>query len=117
MEPVQEPTARIPRHFQDELETLKTRLLTMAGMAEEEVHLAIQGLVDAGLPVTASIVGDRWIDTGKKDDVLEANRVVLMMAERRLSGAVDAESRIVGEAVQQVILSRTLLAHLKQLFL
>jgi phosphate transport system protein len=34
------------RHFQDELEQLKTRLLEMGGLAEEEVRLAVQGLVD-----------------------------------------------------------------------
>jgi phosphate transport system protein len=41
-----EPVDRAPRHFQEELEQLKARLLTMAGLAEEEVHLAIRGLVD-----------------------------------------------------------------------
>lgn len=41
-----EPVDRVPRHFQEELEQLKARLLTMAGLAEEEVHLAIRGLVE-----------------------------------------------------------------------
>ena len=38
-------------HFQQELETLKERLLAMGGLAEERVRLAMQGLVerDAGL--------------------------------------------------------------------
>ena len=34
------------RHFQDELGQLKTRLLEMGGLAEEQVRLAIKGLVD-----------------------------------------------------------------------
>jgi phosphate transport system protein len=34
------------RHFQEELEQLKTRLLEMGGLAEEQVRLAMQGLVD-----------------------------------------------------------------------
>ena len=34
------------RHFQDELERLKTRLLEMGGLAEEQVRLAVKGLVD-----------------------------------------------------------------------
>lgn len=34
------------RHFQEELERLKTRLLEMGGLAEEQVRLAIKGLVD-----------------------------------------------------------------------
>src|SRR5215475_8270651 len=34
------------RHFQEELEQLKARLLEMGGLAEEQVRLAVQGLVD-----------------------------------------------------------------------
>jgi phosphate transport system protein len=41
-----EPVERVPRHFQDELEQLKTRLLEMGGLGEENVRLAVQGLVD-----------------------------------------------------------------------
>src|SRR6476619_2862603 len=33
------------RHFQGELEQLKARLLEMGGLAEEQVRLAVQGLV------------------------------------------------------------------------
>jgi phosphate transport system protein len=33
------------RHFQEELQQLKTRLLEMGGLAEEQVRLAVQGLV------------------------------------------------------------------------
>ena len=41
-----EPVERVKRHFQEELEQLKTRLLEMGGLAEEHVRLAVQGLVD-----------------------------------------------------------------------
>jgi phosphate transport system protein len=34
------------RHFQEELEHLKTRLLEMGGLAEEQVRLAVKGLVE-----------------------------------------------------------------------
>ena len=34
------------RHFQEELEQLKARLLEMGGLAEENVRLAVKGLVD-----------------------------------------------------------------------
>jgi phosphate transport system protein len=34
------------RHFQEELEQLKARLLEMGGLAEEQVRLAVKGLVD-----------------------------------------------------------------------
>jgi phosphate transport system protein len=42
-----EPVERVVRHFQEELEQLKTRLLEMGGKAEEEVRLAIKGLAEA----------------------------------------------------------------------
>src|SRR5262249_21497273 len=41
-----EPVERVVRHFQEELEQLKTRLLEMGGLAEEEGRLAVKGLVD-----------------------------------------------------------------------
>ena len=41
-----EPVERVTRHFQEELEQLKTRLLEMGGLTEENVRLAVQGLVD-----------------------------------------------------------------------
>jgi phosphate transport system protein len=41
-----EPAKPLVRHFQEELEQLKTRLLEMGGQAEENVRLAVKGLVD-----------------------------------------------------------------------
>ena len=41
-----EPVERVSRHFQSELEQLKTRLLEMGGLAEEQVRLAVKALVD-----------------------------------------------------------------------
>lgn len=47
------------RHFQEELEALKARLLEMGGLAEEQVRLAVRGLVerDRGL-IERVLVGD-----------------------------------------------------------
>ncbi len=45
-----EPARQTVRHFQEELEQLKTRLLEMGGAAEEQVRLAIRGLVDRDPP-------------------------------------------------------------------
>jgi phosphate transport system protein len=36
----------VVRHFQEELEQLKARLLEMGGLAEEQVRLAVKGLVE-----------------------------------------------------------------------
>jgi phosphate transport system protein len=50
---------RVVRHFQEELEQLKTRLLEMGGMAEEEVRLAVKGLMDADADLIHRVlVGD-----------------------------------------------------------
>ena len=74
-----------------------TPSLTPSARGELEITDAIQGLIDAGFPVNSSIIDDDWIDTGKKDDVLEANRIVLMTISRRVEGSVDSESTLVGE--------------------
>src|SRR4030095_17202126 len=37
---------RLVRHFQEELDILKTRLLEMGGLAEERVRSAVQGLAE-----------------------------------------------------------------------
>jgi phosphate transport system protein len=44
------------RHFQEELENLKTRLLEMGGLAEEQVRLAVQGLVQRDRALIARVL-------------------------------------------------------------
>ena len=51
-----EPVERVKRHFQQELEMLKTRLLEMGGLAEENVRLAVQGLVDRDRPLIERVI-------------------------------------------------------------
>src|SRR5262245_6874045 len=48
------------RHFQEEMEQLKTRLLAMGGLAEEQVRLAVKSLVerDNGL-IQRVLTGDQ----------------------------------------------------------
>ncbi len=51
-----EPVERVTRHFQEELDQLKTRLLEMGGMAEEHVRLAVQGLVERDRALIDSVL-------------------------------------------------------------
>jgi glucose-1-phosphate thymidylyltransferase len=44
--------------------------------------------------VDAEIMDRYWIDTGKMDDILNANRMVLSVIEARCDGDVDEKSRI-----------------------
>ncbi len=66
---------------------------------ELEITDAIQQLLDHGATVTASIVEGWWLDTGKKDELLEANRTVLASLGRRIDGEVDGDSQVVGNVV------------------
>ena len=66
---------------------------------ELEITDAIQDLIDRGLTVRPHIVEGWWKDTGKLEDMLEANRLILETFERRIEGSVDAESRVEGKVV------------------
>jgi phosphate transport system protein len=56
-------TERGVRHFQEELEQLKRRLLEMGGLAEEQVRIAIHGLVERDAEsIDRAIIGDEPIN-------------------------------------------------------
>jgi glucose-1-phosphate thymidylyltransferase len=66
---------------------------------ELEITDAIQYLIDRGLDVRPHIVDGWWKDTGKLEDMLEANRLILDRIERRVDGSVDADSRVEGKVI------------------
>ncbi len=66
---------------------------------ELEITDAIQYLIDHGKEVRHHIIGGWWKDTGKLEDILEANRMVLSRAKRSVQGKVDAETKVEGEAI------------------
>ena len=79
---------------------------------ELEITDAIQWLIDNGRRVSHEVLEGWWIDTGKKDPLLECNRLVLETLDPRIEGSVDAassiEGRVVVEAGAEVVNSRIL---------
>jgi len=63
---------------------------------ELEITDAIQYLIDTGYRVESHIITGWWKDTGKLDDMLEANRMVLDGLQTNVMGEVDKESEVAG---------------------
>ena len=66
---------------------------------ELEITDAIQRLIDTDKVVRAHEVTGWWKDTGKLEDILEANRMILETVERKIAGSVDSSSRVDGNVV------------------
>jgi glucose-1-phosphate thymidylyltransferase len=84
------------------------RAIVPSARGELEITDAIQYLVDDGKRVEPHIVRGWWKDTGRLDDMLEANRLVLDRIEPRLDGEL-VESRCDGRVVVEpgAVLERT----------
>jgi len=71
---------------------------------------AIQWLVGRGHDVRADVFGGYWRDTGRFDDALECNRVLLEATEPGCAGEIDERTQLVGpvtvEAGARVVRSR-----------
>lgn len=67
---------------------------------ELEITDAIQWLIEHGHKVDASFVEGWWKDTGKPDDIFEANRLILDDIEGKSEGQVE-ESQIMGRVVME----------------
>ena len=61
---------------------------------ELEITDTIQYFIDKGLDVQAEVLDRYWIDTGKMDDILEANRMVLQSLAPSNRGQVDERTRV-----------------------
>jgi glucose-1-phosphate thymidylyltransferase len=76
------------------------RAIEPSGRGELEITDAIQHLVDEGKRVEPHVVVGWWKDTGRLEDMLEANRLVLDALHGRIDGELidsSAEGRVVIE--------------------
>lgn len=64
---------------------------------ELEITDAIQELIKMGCKVESFVLDMWWLDTGKKDDLLTANAIVLdEWLKRDINGRVDSSSKVLG---------------------
>ncbi|MCW3065924.1 MAG: glucose-phosphate thymidylyltransferase [Solirubrobacterales bacterium] len=74
------------------------RAIQPSGRGELEITDAIQHLVDGGRRVEPHVVRGWWKDTGRLDDILEANRLVLETIVTRVDGEL-VDSQIDGRVI------------------
>jgi glucose-1-phosphate thymidylyltransferase len=77
------------------------RAIEPSPRGELEITDAIQWLVDNGKRVEPHVVRGWWKDTGRLDDMLEANRLILDTLVRRIDGELEdaqVDGRVVVEA-------------------
>lgn len=78
------------------------RSIKPSARGELEITDTIQWLLDSNRAVRAEVVEGEWIDTGRHDDLLSANRIVLeSLADNRGAGQVDEHSKLHGRVVLQ----------------
>ncbi|MFN8200932.1 MAG: glucose-1-phosphate thymidylyltransferase [Solirubrobacteraceae bacterium] len=84
------------------------RAIEPSARGELEITDAIQHLVDEGARVEPHVVQGWWKDTGRLDDMLEANRLILDNLQTRVEGEL-IESTVEGRVVieQGAVLERS----------
>ncbi len=70
-----------------------------SGRGELEITDAIQWLIDQGFTVDPHVIDGWWKDTGRLEDMLEANRIMLEDIEPSNHGHVDSASEVLGRVV------------------
>jgi glucose-1-phosphate thymidylyltransferase len=66
---------------------------------ELEIADAIQRMVEDGSSVVAHVITGWWKDTGRLEDMLEANRIVLDGMEPRIDGTIGDNVRLEGKVI------------------
>ncbi|MEO6798020.1 MAG: glucose-1-phosphate thymidylyltransferase [Candidatus Dormibacter sp.] len=66
---------------------------------ELEITDAIQWLMDHGAKVEPHVIDGWWKDTGRLEDMLEANRMVLESIDRGVNGSIRGSSKLIGRVV------------------
>lgn len=66
---------------------------------ELEITDAIQYLIDNDYKVRPHIINGWWKDTGKLEDMLEANRIILGTKKTDIAGTIDENSKIEGVVI------------------
>ena len=74
------------------------RSIEPSGRNELEITDAIQVLIDRGLRVEPHVVSGWWKDTGRLEDILEANRLILEDIQTRIDGEL-VEAQVEGRVV------------------
>jgi glucose-1-phosphate thymidylyltransferase len=72
------------------------RAIKPSPRGELEITDAIQHLISTGRNVRSHVIQGWWKDTGRVEDLLEANRIVLADLETRVAGEVDAATVVEG---------------------
>ena len=68
---------------------------------ELEITDAIQRMIDDGARVVPHVITGWWKDTGRLEDMLEANRIILDTLRPRVEGSVGEDVRLEGKVVIQ----------------